>query len=63
MKVTLTCPHCSSKQEIEAPKDHCLATHTCKNCHKLVKASPKAGECTCVICEYSDDKCPIEDHQ
>lgn len=60
MKVTLTCPQCSSTQEIEAPEDRCLAMYTCNNCHKLIKTPAKAGECTCIICEFSDDKCPVE---
>lgn len=52
----LKCPFCSHIQEVEIPQNRCLAFHKCQKCQKLI-ATPQ-GEC-CVICAYSDKKCPV----
>jgi len=51
----LTCPYCKHTEEIEIPTDKCLVLHRCGKCKKLLK--PK--KLCCVICEYSDKKCPV----
>ena len=55
-KAELTCPHCEAKQQVEVPTDACLAFHKCEQCGKVV--TPKEGEC-CVVCSWSDTKCPV----
>jgi len=56
MNATITCPECGYKQNIDVPKDKCLPFYQCDGCRKLIKA--KKGSC-CVICDYSDKKCPV----
>ncbi len=51
----LKCPKCGFVQEVEIPQDACLAFHRCKSCKQMI-STPK-GFC-CVICAYSDKKCP-----
>jgi len=57
-KAILTCLECGAKEEIEIPKDKCLPFYKCKACKKLIFA-PK--ESCCVICSYSDKKCPVHE--
>ena len=52
----LKCPHCGHIKEIEIPQNKCLVFLECERCKKLI-TTPE-GEC-CVICAYSDKKCPI----
>lgn len=55
-KANLKCPHCKHTQEVEIPENKCLAFAKCKKCEKLI--TPPDKKC-CVICAYSDKKCPI----
>ncbi len=57
-KTTLTCPHCKTKQEVEIPNDKCLALHLCESCGKMITV-PKESKNCCVVCEFSEDKCPV----
>lgn len=52
----LKCPFCGYIMKAEIPEDRCLAFLKCEKCQKLIK-TPNS-EC-CVICAYSDKKCPV----
>ena len=54
-KANITCPECSYIQEIEIPEDRCLSFYRCEKCQKII-STPK--DICCVICAYSDKKCP-----
>ena len=51
----LTCPKCSSKQEVKMPIDACQYFYKCQKCKEMLK--PNTGDC-CVFCSYADSKCP-----
>ena len=53
----LKCPYCGFIMEVEIPQNGCLAFYKCQKCQKII-SSPK-GEC-CVICAFSDKKCPVK---
>ncbi len=57
-KANIRCPYCECVQEIEIPTSSCLAFYICENCAKMVSV-PKDSQNCCVICEYSDTKCPV----
>lgn len=54
----LKCPHCGHMMKVEIPQNGCLVFWKCEKCQKLI-TTPK-GEC-CVICAYSDKKCPVKE--
>lgn len=54
----LTCPKCGHKQESEIPDSKCLPFYKCDKCGEVISVPKDSKEC-CVICEYSDTKCPI----
>ena len=56
MKANITCPKCKYVQKIEVPKNKCIPFYRCNSCKNIVKA--KKGSC-CVVCDYSDKKCPV----
>lgn len=56
VKASLICPHCRGKQDVGVPTDSCLYFHKCEHCGKMI--TPKKGEC-CVVCSWSDEKCPV----
>lgn len=51
----LKCPHCGNIMKVKIPKDRCLIYFKCSKCHKLIMSFDKC----CVICSYSDKKCPV----
>ncbi|HLD78807.1 MAG TPA: GDCCVxC domain-containing (seleno)protein [archaeon] len=51
---TLTCPKCRKTQQTAVPSDRCLAFYRCHHCKRMVAARKRC----CVICEFSDSKCP-----
>lgn len=53
---TLTCPHCGAKQKMAVPNDYCAPFYKCGSCGQTVWA--KKGSC-CVICDFSETKCPV----
>lgn len=55
-KAKLTCPECGHKQSVEIPRDKCLPFYICNNCGEMIAAK---GDSCCVICDYSDAKCPV----
>lgn len=55
-KASLKCPHCGEIVKVEIPKDRCLVFLKCEKCQKLIK-TPE-GKC-CVVCAYSNRKCPV----
>ncbi|MBI2671172.1 hypothetical protein HYX18_04325 [Candidatus Woesearchaeota archaeon] len=55
MKANLKCPYCKEIDKVHIPKDICLPFHKCSHCNKIITAKK---EC-CVICEFSDKKCPV----
>jgi len=57
-KAELICPLCSHKQEIDVPQTSCLAFYKCEKCQKEISVPKESRNC-CVICEYSDQKCPV----
>lgn len=56
VKADLTCPHCGEGQEVTIPTDACLHFHKCEHCGEMI--TPKEEDC-CVVCSYSDKKCPV----
>ena len=54
--VEIKCPHCQVEQTVTMPDKGCLAFHKCKKCGEVI--APKEGDC-CVVCSYSDEKCPV----
>lgn len=52
------CPKCSHETELEVPQDVCLPAYKCEGCGELITI-PKDSENCCVVCEYSDDQCPM----
>lgn len=58
----LTCPHCGHKQETKIPEQGCLAFYKCEKCEEVISVPQKSDNC-CVICEYSDKKCPMPHSQ
>jgi len=57
-KANLTCPHCGHTQQVDIPQNGCLAFHKCEKCQQIISV-PKESKHCCVICEYSDKKCPV----
>lgn len=57
-KATITCPKCSHLQEIEIPMDRCLASYKCNNCKEMISV-PNGSKNCCVICEFSNKRCPV----
>ena len=57
-KALLSCPHCSKNQEIEIPTEKCIMAYTCEHCSTDVTIPIESKNC-CVICEYSNDFCPV----
>ncbi len=55
-KANIKCPECDSIQEIDIPENNCLPFYKCNKCNKMINA-PK--DFCCVICAYSDKKCPV----
>lgn len=56
----LTCPHCQAEQHVVVPEHGtCLSMHQCHACKKVIK--PKQH--CCVICEFSDQKCPVAENE
>ncbi len=55
-KAKLTCPKCGHKQSIEIPTDKCIPFYFCDGCGEMIQA--KKDSC-CVVCDYSDAKCPV----
>ena len=56
-KANLKCPHCGGINKVEIPEGKCLPFHPCEKCGKMITLPKGSGTC-CVICEYSDKKCP-----
>jgi hypothetical protein len=57
-KANLACPKCGHEQGVEIPDDKCLPFHECGKCHEVISV-PKDSKNCCVICEFSDKKCPV----
>ena len=54
-KIPVTCPECGTKNEVEMKDNACQSMFVCSGCGKRIMAK---HEC-CVICEYSDEQCPV----
>lgn len=52
----LKCPYCGYIMKVKIPENQCLVFWQCEKCHKII-TTPK-DKC-CVICAYSDKKCPL----
>ena len=52
------CPKCEHKTKIEVPKNACLQVYKCEGCNEFIPV-PKNSENCCVVCEYSDNECPM----
>ena len=52
------CPKCGHKTNMEVPQTACIPMYKCEGCDELI-AIPKDSENCCVVCEYSEDECPI----
>lgn len=57
-KANITCPLCNHIQEVEIPNTSCLPFYKCEKCQEIIPV-PKDSKNCCVICEYSDKKCPV----
>lgn len=55
-KASMKCPECGFVKKVDIPETSCMVFWKCPGCGKMISA-PK-GEC-CVICAYSDKKCPV----
>lgn len=55
-RATLTCPKCGYEQDVDIPTDRCLPFYKCGGCEEMIWAS---GDSCCVVCDYSDAKCPV----
>lgn len=53
----LKCFHCDHIMKVEIPQKGCLVFHQCEKCQEMI-ITPES-EC-CVICAYSDKKCPVK---
>lgn len=53
--VMLKCPHCSAKSKAIVSVDNCPQNFICPKC--LVEVRNPITQC-CVICAFSDKKCP-----
>ena len=53
----LKCPKCNGATTVEIPLSSCLAMFVCSECKSLIKPPEESKNC-CVVCEYSDKKCP-----
>ena len=54
----LKCPHCEHITKVEIPENRCLIFLKCEKCQKIISVPKESEEC-CVICTYSDKKCPV----
>jgi len=57
-KAILTCPKCNAQQEVEIPTNACLPFFKCSSCSELI-STPQDSQTCCVVCAYSEDKCPV----
>ncbi len=55
-KAKIKCPECNHVQEIEISENSCLPFYKCVGCQKVISAP---NDICCVICAYSDQKCPV----
>ncbi len=55
MRTKIRCPKCGHVQSIEVPKNACLHFYKCDECGELIQTPPNT---CCVICAYSEAKCP-----
>lgn len=53
--VLLKCPYCSAKNKAIVDIENCPQSFTCPKCNQEVK-NPLTS--CCVICAFSDKKCP-----
>ncbi|TET01961.1 MAG: hypothetical protein E3J80_00720 [Hadesarchaea archaeon] len=51
----IRCPMCGHVQEIEVPENACLPFYKCNGCGELIQTPT---DTCCVICAYSETKCP-----
>ena len=56
---SLKCPECGFVENVGIPGNACMHMRKCAGCGRLMK-TPK-GFC-CIICAYSDRKCPYTIH-
>lgn len=56
-KADLQCPECSGLTTVDIPLNNCLAMYICTGCKAIIKPPVESNNC-CVVCEYSDKKCP-----
>ncbi|MDA2923000.1 hypothetical protein MYX07_07090, partial [Patescibacteria group bacterium AH-259-L07] len=61
-QANLQCPFCGHTQKVDIPQNGCLVFHKCGQCQKIISV-PKESKHCCVICVYSDKKCPAANQQ
>jgi peptide subunit release factor 1 (eRF1) len=54
-RVTLKCPKCHASNRVEVPLDRIINSFQCKNCKEEIRTP--ISSC-CVICAFSNKKCP-----
>lgn len=52
----IKCPKCGHLQEIGVPENVCQLFYKCDGCDELIQTPPDS---CCVICAYSETKCPV----
>ncbi len=52
------CPKCSHQTEVEVPQKACLSMYKCDSCQQTISVPEDSDNC-CVVCEYSDNECPM----
>lgn len=55
-KAKIKCPQCHYMQVIDIPESSCLPFYQCEECKNIISAP---ADFCCVICAYSDKKCPV----
>lgn len=54
-RATIKCPHCSKNSRVSLSEDKFLGSLECKKCRQKIETPP--SHC-CVICAFSNKKCP-----
>lgn len=55
-RANVKCPKCSAINRLNVPEENIINFFQCKNCKEII--STPASSC-CIICAFSDKKCPL----
>jgi len=54
-RIDIKCPNCDYIMRLEVREDNLINSVECKNCKNIIKTP--VTQC-CIICAFSDKKCP-----